>query len=143
MPARRERPALATRLVVLYYLATPAFALLDYRAGLDLRAAFLHDHPAARLFYYTALFALGILASQRQALAPLFGLLESGVSIGLLALSVFAAYTGVLTAGGDGPVLNPFTPAAIGNLCLAAAVLMLSYLSRPRTPASLTLGGSH
>ena len=143
MPAQGERTALATRLVVLYYLATPAFALLDFRAGLDLRAAFLHGHPAARVLYYTTLFALGILASQRVSLAPLVGLLESGISIGLLAVSVFAAYVGVVTSVGDGEVLNPFTTAAVGNLCLSALALTMSYLSvRARAPGRLWLGES-
>ena len=136
MTAQGERFAPAVRLVALYYLATPLFAMLDFRGGLDLRAAFLQGHPGARLLYYAVLFAIGILVSQRPVLAPALGLLESGVNVCLLAVSVMATYANAVVAAGEpGNFANPFTPAAVINLCLSAAVLAISYLSlRVRGP---------
>ena len=128
MSAPLERPTLASRLLVWYYLATPLFALLDFRGGVDLRAAFLHEYPAVRLVFYAGLFALGLLASQRTRLAPVIALIESGANIGMLVISVFAAYVNTVTGLAEtGTLHNPFTPPAIANLCLSAAVLLLSY----------------
>jgi hypothetical protein len=128
MPVPLERPTLASRVLVSYYLATPLFALLDFRGGVDLRAAFLHDYPAVRLVFYAGLFALGLLASQRARLAPVIALLESGANIGLLVISIFAAYVNAVSGLAEtGNLHNPFTPATIANICLSAVVLILSY----------------
>jgi len=139
MSAPADRSARAARLVVLYYLATPIFALLDFRGGLDFRVAFLHDHPAARLLYYAVLLALGLLASQRASLAPLVGLLESGANIGMLVVSVMAAYANAVVSAG---AVNPFTPAAVVNMLLSGFALALSYFAvRLRGPRGLSYTG--
>jgi len=128
MPAPLERPNLSSRVLVWYYLATPLFALIDFRGGMDLRAAFLHEYPALRLLFYAGLFALGLLASQRTRLAPVIALVESGANIGLLVISVFATYVNTVSGLAEtGNLANPFTPATIANLCLSAFVLLLSY----------------
>ena len=80
------------RAIQAYYLATPAFAVLDFVAGVNVRTAFLGDGPLGRLLYYALAFACGLATARWPARAPLVGLLESGVNIAWLILAVGIRY---------------------------------------------------
>ncbi len=73
----------ATRLIRGYYLATPAFGVLDIVLGLDLRAAFL-DGAGSRMLWYALCTGLGLVAWRWPVSAPLIGVVESSVNFFLL-----------------------------------------------------------
>lgn len=66
-----------------YYLATPAFLLLDLVFGLDMRAAFL-DGVGSRVLWYLLCTGLGLVAWRWPGSTPLIGVIESSVSFFLL-----------------------------------------------------------
>ena len=75
------------RLLTGYYLATPAFWLLDLLVQAPIRAAAL-EQPGWRFTYYVFAFACGLLCRWRPRLAPVVGMAESSVNVLLLVLSV-------------------------------------------------------
>ncbi len=116
-----------TRLLHLYYLVTPAFAILDLVLGASFRAAGIAS-PAWRAAYYA--FALGCWVAMRRwpRATPLIGIGESSVNLLLLVLSVLGpifAAPGVIAAGGE-PALA-FGAGKLVNLLLAGSILVLGF----------------
>jgi len=107
-------------------LGTPAFLALDYLVGVNVRTVFL-DGSQLRLLYYAGAFGCGLVGWRRPALAPLLGMVESGVNLALLVVGI---YLPVLEAGealesgaATSPVLTPrgLVNAALSGLMFAAA----------------------
>ncbi len=71
------------KLIRAYYLATPAFLVLDIALGMDMRAAFL-DGTGSRVFWYLLCTGLGLVAWRWPVSAPLIGVIESSVNFFLL-----------------------------------------------------------
>ncbi|HEV8264620.1 MAG TPA: hypothetical protein VGQ06_06690 [Gemmatimonadales bacterium] len=116
------------RLIRSYYLATPAFYLADRLFGLNVRVAFLDQWPAGRTAYYVFAFLLGLVAWRRPAWTVQIGLLESSANVGLLILSVFVWYLGVLeAAGSEFGRLESVAPETLVNFVVAAAIAGASY----------------
>jgi hypothetical protein len=128
-----------TRLAQLYYLATPLFWLADRAWGLNVRAAFLDELPAARTAYYLLCCALGVAAWRRPRHAALIAFSESAANVFLLAASVVAWYVHVLdwaAAETAGELARP-GPAALSNFVLTAAMAGVSFA---RSEVALRLG---
>jgi hypothetical protein len=124
---------LRARPLALFYLATPAFALLDLAGGLNLRLSFLAGHPALRIGYYLTCLGLGwlILRADRRASA-LVGLGETTLNLTVLCLSVvvpLAELPARVAAGA--PAYNPFTPLFFANLVISAAVFLYAFYTNP------------
>ena len=125
-----------------YYLVTPAFAALDLLLGINVRAAFMPQHLSARLGYYALALLFGLAMSRWPHRTAQLGLLESGANMAMLIIGVWTSYWAMLDAAGEhGIVTTPFTPAALTNLVLSAAILTMSHLSlhsggRAQLPAS-------
>lgn len=121
-----------TRLIALYYLATPAFAALDLLVGVSIRAAGL-ESTAWRLVYYGFVFAGWLALRYRPDWTPFVGIGESSVNLFLLILSVmgpiFAAPL-IVAEGGDPDIA--FGPGRIFNFLLVGTVLIMSVHAHQR-----------
>jgi hypothetical protein len=81
-----------------------------------------------RAVYYVFAFLCGVVISLWPYAARAVARLESSANIAIIVLGVLLAYMSVLdTAAGPGPVVNPFTPEAVGNLAISAAWAYLAY----------------
>jgi hypothetical protein len=125
---RPARAALAPRFLRAWYLATPAFAVLDLVLGLNVRITFIDAVPA-RLAYYAFAFGCGLAVLRWPGRAALVGLLESGGNIVWLILGVGLQYLAALDAAlADTVVQAPlFTTAEVINLLVSTIVLIVSY----------------
>lgn len=77
----------STRVFELFYLATPAFVVLDLVVGIPARVAGI-PHEGWRLAYYALLIACWAVCRARPEVGPFVGLVESSVNLLLLLLSV-------------------------------------------------------
>ncbi len=112
--------------LVLYYLATPLFAVLDAVAGWPVRVAALPG-GGWRWFWYLVLLLLGLLCRARPRWTPLVGMTESSVNLTFLFLSILLPIWGM--PAGDlesaGPV--DFGPVRIVNVLLSGGALILAF----------------
>jgi len=76
------------RPLILYYLATLIFLLLDYWLGLNVRIAFLESWPVARLAYYLLCFACLALMVWRPAWSAVIAAVESLTAVVALTFSM-------------------------------------------------------
>jgi hypothetical protein len=146
IPLRLDRRPLPGLFVRGVYLSTPLFVAFDYVYGVSLRIPFLDALPGAKVFYYAAAFACGIVTMLRPRWTAAIGFGESVANISLLILSTGAAYLGMLesAASPDVVIVNPFTPQAVASLALSAMVMGASYVSRLRTAdCGITTPGRH
>jgi len=127
--AFRPLPTLFVRSI---YWSTPLFVALDYVYGVSLRIPFLDALPGVKAVYYAFALACAVVITARPRLTGAIGFGESVVNIALLVLSTGAAYLSMLdsVASPDVLMVNPFTPQAVASLCLSAAVMAASYISR-------------
>jgi hypothetical protein len=120
------------RLFELFYLATPAFVLLDWLVGVPARAAGIPD-PAWRAAYYGMLMGCWLLCRTVPVSAPFVGLAESSVNLLLLLLSVLLpiwSYGEQAMAGAaPGGVL---APGALWNVAISGPILVLSIQANER-----------
>lgn len=120
-----------TRLVQLYYLATPGFVLADVLWSANFRAVFLADSPTVRYAYYGLCLTLGIVTWRWPRLTATIAYLESSANICLLVIGVWVAYVGVIAgAAAEAPLGNPFTPSVVTNLVLSACMLTIVHAAR-------------
>ena len=78
------RPVFAVIARFWYLALTPAFALLDYAAGIDLRVSLLDGHPRVRAAYYVVAFGCGVASLLRPYAARAIALAESAANVVLL-----------------------------------------------------------
>lgn len=76
------------RRVTVYYAATVVFLLLDFALGVNIRAAFFDEFPAARLAYYAFCFACLGVVLWRPAWALVVGIAESLLSVAALTVAM-------------------------------------------------------
>ena len=116
-----------TRLLRIYYLATPAFGVLDAVVGVNIRIAALPD-PALRMAYYAFAFGCGLLCRWRPRLTPAVGVTESSLNVLLLVLSIMLPIWQLTeTVFTDAPLVTPFSTVSIGNFILSGSVLVASF----------------
>ncbi len=122
------------RLLRAYYLATPAFMVMDRLWGTDLRVSFLDGAPHIKYAYYAACFALGIVMMRAPLLAPVGAMIESGINVLLLSLSVLLPYYRAIDAVAAGePAAIPFHLNMVLNFVLCSAALTMGvYARRPQ-----------
>lgn len=121
---RAERPArgdVGQRLLRGYYLATPLFGLLAL-GGFGVRVPL---QQGAGL-YYLACLGLALLVWRRPDWAPLIGLAESSVNVGLVLLGFWRAVLGLPAAleGGETPSLGL---SLVVNFLLAGGFAVLAF----------------
>jgi hypothetical protein len=117
----------------LYYLATPAFILLDYFAGFNVRVAVLDDMPAYKGLYYGFCVACGAAVFLLPQSSIVVALFESTANIFITVLAIFRPYLetirqfdNILEVDLQG--LSMFdTPQAV-NLLMAGAVAAFAFM---------------
>jgi hypothetical protein len=111
-----------------YYLATPLFWLAGAIWGVNVRVAFLDDFPVGRDAYYVLCFVLGLVMLRAPWHASRLALLESAANLGLLVVSVFVWYLGMLDwAASPQVAVRVVTPAELVNFALTTVVATVSY----------------
>jgi hypothetical protein len=107
-------------LVVVYYLATPLFALCDWIFGWNVRVSALDGQPGLKNTYYAVCTAAGVATYLRPALWRVVGLTESSINILLLVLGVMLPYWSAIAAfTGDQAFTPSFTPAKLLNFLIS------------------------
>jgi len=115
----------SARLISTYYLlGTVVFWLLDAFLSAPVRVAL--GTPLQRAGYYLLLLAFGGLCRFRPRVAPVVGIVESGINLTLIFVGLWlpiVSMTDAVLAGGDvGPPLSPYR-----MVNAALAVVVLSY----------------
>lgn len=115
------------RLVLVYYLLTPLFWLVDSMLGWHLRLVFLED-PAWKALYYSALLACGVVAYLWPGWLAIMALVESTISIGIHLLSFMSpVFTLPETVLQGKPLPTSLDVEHISSFVLAGLVLSLSF----------------
>jgi hypothetical protein len=126
-----ERPA-RNVIARYYYYATPAFILLDYLFGLNVRAAVLDDMPLYKYIYYGFCIMCGVGVFVFPRMTPIVTLLESTACFLMIVLAVFWPYIRFITQTDD--VLNTDLPMVAGisaprivNLMLVGTMAIIGF----------------
>ena len=134
MKMRREpprRPAFGSNLVRGYYFLTPAFILLDYAFGVNLRLAPVVP-PHLKSIYYAACLGIAVWMLWKPAWAHLAALLECSLNILLLILSLFGPLYQFLNALGEpGTEAPTLTLGTVINFILAGIVWTVAFYANP------------
>lgn len=108
-PAELTEPAIAPlQWPQVYYSLTLVFALVDWTTGANIRAVGLDNAPGIRAGYYVVCLLCAVVIHYRPIWGVPITLLESSLNVGVLVLSVFVAYYGMVDAiEGPGPFTHP------------------------------------
>jgi hypothetical protein len=110
-----------------FYLASPVFFLIDIGLGWDIRISFLDHSPTWKAAYYLFCFSIGIMMWRWSMLEPILGIIEGGVNMLLLTLSVLLPYYQAIDAISSGEqITNPLNSGSIINYILTGIFLMIS-----------------
>lgn len=126
-PGGPIRPDLRLAILRFYYWATPAFFLADALWGVSVRASFLPRWDL-RVSYYGFCLACALLCHRRPAITPWIGMMESGVSLLLIALGVLLPIWGTADAilyGGDLPEI--MSAGRLVNVMLSGSMLVIAF----------------
>jgi len=126
--------------VVLYYLATPLFAVADltFHAPVRVSAVLPGD---ARVAYYGAVFFLGVLCLVRAGATPWVGMLESSANLLILLLGILLPVWNLPMAVLEGGSLDAgLSGWSLGNALVAGVALITSF-HRHRAAATRALHG--
>jgi len=121
------------RIVLVYYLATPGFYILNLLIDVNLRAHYFEASSALIFVYHLLCFGLGIVMYRIERMAPILGLIESAVGVFLLVYGVFGTYLQSIEMAAEGvSVTLPFAkPEWVWNFGLSGAVLVLCFYGNP------------
>jgi len=118
----------------LYYYITPAFILLDYFGGINVRVAVLDGMPLYKNLYYGFCILCGVVVYFLPWLSAAVALFESIIIIFMTVLGFFLPYVRYLKAADD--ILNTdlrafgeFGAANAMNIVMALAIAIISFRS--------------
>ncbi len=115
------------KLLLWFYLATPLFLLLDSLLGWNIRIASLDNYPGWKMLYYLFCLCIGLLMWKWQILEPVLGMVEGGVNMLLLTLSVLLPYYEAIDALSSGEsVQTPLDSFSIINYLVSGLFLLIS-----------------
>lgn len=117
----------SSKILVLYYMATVIFLLLDFAVGFNIRVAFLEPYPEARVAYYGVCFVCLGLMLWRPAWAVLITAFESLVTLSALIISMgmrTILVTDRMLETGGGLVTMP----EIYNFLISGAIAYLAWV---------------
>ena len=111
-----------------YYSLTLVFALVDWTMGANVRAVGLDDAPVLRAGYYVACLLCGVAIHYRPRMSVPITLVESSLNVGILIISLFLAYYGMIdTIEGPGEFNNPITGRFMVNFFMAGGAGTLAF----------------
>ena len=106
-----------------YYSLTLVFALIDWTLGANVRAVGLDNAPGMRAGYYGLCLLCAVFIHYRPEWAAPVTLLDSSLNVGVLILSVFVAYYGMVdTIEGPEPFVNPINGRFMLNFLISGGV---------------------
>jgi len=129
----------------LYYFWTPAFILLDYVWGINVRVAVLDEMPLYKNLYYGLCILCGVIVYFRPRSAALVALVESSVILLLTLIGVFWPYVQIAALPEEDldVVLAGFTIQRVVNLFLAGFIAVVGiYTSKDAVARACGLGKS-
>jgi hypothetical protein len=114
-----------------YYLLTPAFILLDYGAGVNVRTAVLDAWPVYKNLYYGFCVLCGIIVFIMPRVSAVVAICESVIIILLTILGLFLpvleAIERVATLEGDWGAAESFGFEGATNLIMAGTIAFLAF----------------
>ena len=117
----------------LYYLVTPAFILLDYWGGINVRVAVLDGMPLYKNLYYGFCVLCGVAVYFLPEWSAVVALFESPVNLLIAILGLVLPYMDRIKQFDD--ILNTnwspvpdFSPQYLTNLLLAAGISSFAFL---------------
>ena len=115
------------QLLLWFYLATPLFLLIDSLLGWNIRISSLDNYPGWKMVYYLFLLCIGLLMWKWRVLEPVLGMIEGGVNMLLLTLSVLLPYYAAIDAISSGQAIEtPLDAFSIINYLVSGLFLFIS-----------------
>jgi hypothetical protein len=121
----------------LYYTITPAFILLDYIWGINVRVAILDNAPLYKGLYYGFCIICGIIIYLVPRSSSFIALIESAIIIMLTIVGFLLSYAQILSQAFD--VMNAdfesikiLDPQYVANLFLAGGIATFTLLKSQR-----------
>ena len=116
----------------LYYTITPAFILLDYIWGINIRVAALNNYPLYKGFYYGFCILCGVIIYLVPQSSPFVALTESAIIIMLTVISFLSSYVQIFSQAydvmnADFETINILNPQYITNLFLAGGIACITF----------------
>jgi hypothetical protein len=116
----------------LYYAITPAFILLDYFCGINIRVAVLDNMPLYKGLYYGFCIICGIVIFLIPRSSSFIALIESIIIIMLTVLGVLLPYSQLLSQANDilnvdFEKINVLNPQYITNFVLAGSIAYITF----------------
>ena len=116
----------------LYYAITPAFILLDYIWGINVRVAVLDNYPLYKGLYYGFCILCGIIIYLVPRSSSFVALIESAIIIMLTVMGFLISYVQTLSQAfdvmnADFETLNMLNPQYITNLFLAGGIVCVTF----------------
>ncbi|MBN2130353.1 MAG: hypothetical protein JW741_12695 [Sedimentisphaerales bacterium] len=127
----------------LYYFVTPAFILLDYVWGINVRVAVLDEMPLYKSLYYGLCILCGVIVFFRPGFSAVVALAESSVILLLTLVGVFWPYVQIATLPEEefDAALAGFTIQRVVNLFLAGFIALVGiYTSKDAVARACGLG---
>jgi len=126
------------KVLLWFYLATPVFFLLDILFQWDVRVSFLDDNIGWKTLYYIFCFGIGYMMWKIPSLEYVFGIIEGGVNMLLLTLSVMLPYYAAIDAISSGSeVSNPLNTFSVINYIISGIFLLISIELRKKNTTDL------
>lgn len=114
-----------------YYLVTPAFILLDYLAGINIRVAALDAMPGCKNLYYGFCVLCGVLVLVLPAASAVVAFVESTILLFLTVPEVFRPLAANLERfadlDADWQMTEAFPLEGMLNLLMVAAIAVLAF----------------
>ena len=114
-----------------YYLLTPAFILLDYAVGVNIRAAALDAMPLYKNLYYGFCILCGAVVFVWPLASAVVALVESSIIILITALSVLLPLLEMVNhaadLSGDWGLIDAFDFERVTNLLMAGMIAVLAF----------------
>ncbi len=116
----------------LYYAITPAFILLDYIWGINVRVAVLDNYPLYKGLYYGFCILCGVIIYLVPRSSSFVALIESAIIIMLTVMGFLLSYVQTLSQAfdvmnADFETLNMFNPQYITNIFLAGGIACITF----------------
>ena len=121
----------------LYYTITPAFILLDYIWGINVRVAALDNAPLYKGLYYGFCILCGVIIYLVPRSSSFVALIESTIIIMLTVMGFLSSYVQILSQAFDAmnadfETINILRPQYIINLFLAGGIACITFIKSQR-----------
>lgn len=114
-----------------YYLMTPAFIVLDYAVGFNIRTAVLNAMPLYKNLYYGFCILCGVVVFVRPRASAVVALFESSIMVLLTLTSVFlpvlTAFERFADLSGDWDLAQVISIEGAANLWMSGSIAIVAF----------------